>query len=53
MLRSVIYQQKEELQQLLGKAYLERQVPLNRLEYLESGLVKIVTGPRRAGKSVF
>ncbi len=53
MLRSVIYQQKEELQQLLGKEYLERQVPLNRLEYLESGLVKIVTGPRRAGKSVF
>jgi uncharacterized protein len=53
MLRSVIYQQKEELQQLLDKDYLERQVPVSKQDYLESGLVKIVTGPRRAGKSVF
>jgi predicted AAA+ superfamily ATPase len=53
MLRSVIYQQKEELRMLLDKDYLERQVPVNRSDYLESGLLKLVTGPRRAGKSVF
>jgi predicted AAA+ superfamily ATPase len=53
MIRSVILQQKEELRTLLGKNYQERQVPINHADYLASGLVKLITGPRRAGKSVF
>lgn len=53
MIRSVILQQKEELGTLQGKNYLERHVSINIEEYLNSGLVKLITGPRRAGKSVF
>lgn len=53
MIRSIIYQQKEERDMLLGKDYLERLRPVNKADLLASGLIKLVTGPRRAGKSVF
>lgn len=53
MLKTVILQQKEERDMLLKRDYQKR-VPVQENEdYLASGLIKLITGPRRAGKSVF
>lgn len=53
MLRSILLQQKEERNNLLKKDYLKR-YSMNDIElYLHSGLIKLITGPRRVGKSVF
>jgi predicted AAA+ superfamily ATPase len=38
---------------LLGKDFFERLTPGKKTDYLSSGLIKLVTGPRRSGKSVF
>jgi predicted AAA+ superfamily ATPase len=53
MTRTVVYQQKEERDMLLGKEFFERFVPGIKADYLSSGLIKLITGPRRSGKSVF
>ncbi len=52
MLRSLILQQKEERDFLLSQPYQERQNSKNKQELLKSPLIKLLTGPRRAGKSV-
>jgi uncharacterized protein len=50
MLRDVILSQKAELERVLSEDYIERDVePFS----LENNLVKVVMGPRRAGKSTF
>ena len=53
MLKNVILQQREERDLLLSKKYQKRRVPDVSDDYLASGLIKLITGPRRAGKSVF
>lgn len=52
MIKNIINQQFQERNELLSHDYLKRSdVELNK-EYLSTGLIKLVTGPRRAGKSV-
>jgi len=52
MLKSTLLQQREERDSLLGRGYIDRlDVPV-KSEYLVSGLIKLITGPRRSGKSV-
>lgn len=53
MLRSIILQQKEERDILLNRSYQKRISVQEITDYLASGLIKLITGPRRAGKSVF
>jgi len=50
MLDDALQTQKRELELRLSETYIERQVPA-RVE--DSDLVKVVLGPRRAGKSFF
>jgi predicted AAA+ superfamily ATPase len=52
MIRNIVYQQKEERDGLLKQAYIERMEASAKAEYLSTGLIKLITGPRRAGKSV-
>jgi len=51
--RSIIAQQKKEKEYLLSRRY----VPRDRLDFasrfVDDELIKVITGPRRAGKSVF
>jgi uncharacterized protein len=52
MLKNTLLQQREERDDLVSRGYIKRlDVPAN-VEYLESGLIKLITGPRRSGKSV-
>lgn len=50
MLDDVLLTQKRELEQRLSETYVERQVPA---QVQDSDLIKVVLGPRRAGKSFF
>ena len=52
MIRSILKQQLEERDNLLNQPYIERLGMLLKTDYLSSGLIKLITGPRRAGKSV-
>jgi hypothetical protein len=52
MLKNILRQQKEERDNLLNQPYIERLGLLLNTDYLSSGLIKLITGPRRAGKSV-
>jgi len=53
MIKNIVYQQFEERNILLSRDYVERQDVPARSEFLSTGLIKLITGPRRAGKSVF
>lgn len=53
MIKETILQHKAERDRLLAKKYIERENKETALKFLSSGLVKVVMGPRRAGKSVF
>jgi len=53
MIRNVILQQKEEKELLAGIPYQPRLFPRIPADFLTSGLIKLITGPRRSGKSVF
>ncbi len=53
MLKSIVLQQKEERDLLLSKQYQKRFTLEQESDLLNSPLIKLVTGPRRAGKSVF
>lgn len=52
MLKSTLLQQREERDDLLSRGYIVRLDVSVKAEYLESGLIKLITGPRRSGKSV-
>lgn len=52
MIRNILNQQLEERNLLLKQAYLVRLDETTRTEYLSTKLIKLLTGPRRAGKSV-
>lgn len=52
MLKSTLLQQREERDDLLSHGYIVRLDVSVKAEYLGSGLIKLITGPRRSGKSV-
>ena len=52
MIKNIIHQQKEERDTLLSMPYVERLEDDVKAEWLNSSLIKLITGPRRAGKSV-
>jgi predicted AAA+ superfamily ATPase len=52
MINNIIYQQYEERNDLLKHPYIDRIGVSAKAEYLSSGLIKLITGPRRSGKSV-
>lgn len=49
MIQDVINQQKSERDRLISADYIPRDSRLN----LRSGLINVIIGPRRAGKSFF
>ncbi len=49
MLRDVIFQQKNERDRLISAEYIQRNQKLD----IDSGLINVIIGPRRAGKSFF
>ncbi|MEW6103786.1 MAG: AAA family ATPase, partial [bacterium] len=52
-IKQILIDQKEELEDSLkGKKIIEREVLGEYKKSLKSSLIKIITGPRRAGKSV-
>ena len=52
-MKSIILQQKAERDMLASKDYQPRRALADSNAFLGSGLIKLITGPRRAGKSVF
>lgn len=53
MLKNAIIQQKLEKEKLSSKEYIPREKLAAFRRELSSELIKVITGPRRAGKSVF
>lgn len=51
-MRSIVLSQRKERDGLLKKNYLLRDYQVEAETYLSSPLIKLITGPRRAGKSV-
>lgn len=52
-MKNIVLSQKEELNYLQSRQYVERVQYKGSLSLLETDLIKLITGPRRAGKSVF
>lgn len=53
MLKDVVLRQKQQKEQLLALAYINRTKESFARKWLDSNLIKVILGPRRAGKSVF
>ena len=53
MIKEIVLKQREERDFLLSKSYYQRNTEFNADSYLKSDLIKLITGPRRAGKSIF
>ena len=51
-MKSIVLSQRKERDGLLERAYLLRDYQTEAEKFLESPLIKLITGPRRAGKSV-
>ena len=52
-MRAVILNQRRERDELLERSYLERKTKFNSDELLANKLIKLVSGPRRVGKSTY
>ncbi|MCM1532033.1 MAG: ATP-binding protein [Bacteroides sp.] len=52
-MKNIIFSQKEERNALMARPYQQRHTQYNTEELLSSPLIKLITGPRRVGKSVF
>lgn len=52
-MKSIIFNQKAERDELMARPYQQRNTKYNVKELLASPLIKLITGPRRVGKSVF
>jgi uncharacterized protein len=52
MIKNIIIQQKQERDSLLSQSYIKRIDDNTMADYLSTTLIKLITGPRRAGKSV-
>jgi len=53
MIKNVIFQHKAEKERLVTGRYIHRENLLKFNKFLTSGLIKVITGIRRSGKSVF
>ena len=53
MIREIIQRQKFEKEQLIKANYIEREKFVFAKSWLSADLIKVIIGPRRAGKSVF
>lgn len=53
MIKDIVLQHKQEKEKLLQKEYIPRDKLEFSKRFLDSDLIKIISGPRRAGKSVF
>lgn len=53
MLKDIVFAQKLEKERLLSFSYIERNKISEAQKWLDSDLIKVILGPRRAGKSVF
>lgn len=53
MIKELIFQHKKEKESLLAGSYIEREKLSFGKKNLKSNLIKVIVGPRRAGKSVF
>lgn len=53
MLKDVILTQKQEFNHLIKRPYIIREQTNYALKFLNKDIIKVVLGPRRAGKSVF
>ena len=53
MLKSTIAKQKTDKERLLSLSYVDRSKQKDAQKWLSSDLIKVILGPRRAGKSVF
>jgi len=52
MLKSIVSKQKQDKERLLSLPYIERAKEKDAQKWLSSDLIKVILGPRRAGKSV-
>lgn len=52
-MRNIIINQKAERDELMARPYQQRQTKHDIEVLLANPLIKLITGPRRAGKSVF
>ena len=53
MLKATVSKQKQDKERLLSLPYVERTKEKEAKKWLNSDLIKVILGPRRAGKSVF
>lgn len=53
MLKNIVLKQKQDKERLLSLPYIERAKEKDAQKWLSSDLIKVILGPRRAGKSVF
>lgn len=53
MIKNLVLQQREERDFLLSQDYITRISEEERSAFLSSSLIKLISGPRRAGKSVY
>ena len=53
MLKDIVSKQKLKKEELLKSQYVDRTKGPFAKKWLDSNLIKVVLGPRRAGKSVF
>ena len=52
-MKNIIFNQKAERDELMARPYQQRHTKYNVDELLANPLIKLITGPRRVGKSVF
>ena len=52
-MKQIILQQLQERNDLLGRPYIDRDIHLDRKVWLQNPMIKLITGPRRVGKSTF
>lgn len=52
-MKTTILNQRAERDELLSRPYQQRHIKYDADELLQNPLIKLITGPRRAGKSVF
>ena len=52
-MKNIIFNQKAERDELMARPYLQRQTKHDVDELLANPMIKLITGPRRVGKSVF
>ncbi len=52
-MKSIVLKQRAERDELVSRPYYPRQNIVDVNPYLESNVIKLITGPRRAGKSVY